>query len=273
MPLLTYPVPSPLYGSNYPYVQASQPAQSPVDPFLLPHSAFDSTIDNLGCRFLWQKSHACPCLWYPTDTAPRGTAKPDCQTCSGLGWYWDAPVGPVVCLFTYAHSPLAVDEPGTPLDQKIGQILGGFPQISVCHDINYNVWNEASEMDKFTEIGAELRFNAHLDSQQNTTLPYSVNLAVSTTGAVTTWSTATSSVISVSGYTISGSQVLIPDSYPAGTPYIVEFFANPVYLLFRRAGGMSHVRSFAGSGVPDNPLPRRFRAAPLDLYLRERNSF
>jgi hypothetical protein len=273
--ILGYPIPNPLYGENYPYVEGPNPARLPVDPYSLQHSAFDEGISEFGVRMLWQKSHACPCTWYPTSTTPRGTPQPSCQTCSGLGWYWDAPVGPVPVLFTYAHSPLAADEPGTIMDDKMGQILGASPLITVAHDVNYEIWQYASEFDKWTEIDATWRFNANLDSSRNTTLPYTTNVIVSPTGAVTTYNIATSSVVSVSGYTVNGSTVTLPSGYAYGTPYMVEFFANPVFITFKRAGGMPHARPFGGynSDTPVTPLPKRFRAAPLDLWIRERNNF
>lgn len=270
---LQVPVASGLFGQPNPYPNTPSIAKLPVEPYGLPHTAFDQAIAEFGTRMTWQKSHQCPCTWFPTNTVPVGTPNPDCQTCSGLGWYWDDPLGPFPVLFSYAHSPLATDEPGTPMDLKIGQVLGGFPLITLGHDINFTAWNQASEFDKFTEVDAIFRFNANLNSNQNITLPYSQGVQVATTGAVTTYSLSTSSVISVSGYVVSGDTVTIPSTYDPGTPYVVEFYANPVYITFKRSGGMPHDRPYNGGKIPTNPLPRRFRAAPLDLWIRNKNNF
>ena len=69
------------------------------------------------------------------------------------------------------------------------------------------------------------------------------------------------------GYVVSGSAVLL-DGYPPGTPYTVEFNASPVWIAFRRAGGLSHSRPF-GDGVA---LPKRYRAMQLDIWARARNN-
>ncbi len=270
---LQIPIASGLYGQPNPYPNTPTTAALPVEPYSFPHTAFDQSIAELGVRVTWQKSHQCPCTWYPTDTVTRGTPNPGCLTCSGLGWYWDDPIGPFPALFSYAHSPLATDEPGTPMDLKMGQVLGGFPLLTLSHDVNFTSWQQASEFDKFTEVDAIFRFNTNLSSNRNVTLPYSQGLQIAATGAVTTFSLATSSVVPVTGYTVSGATVLIPDSYPLGTPYVVEFYANPVYITFKRSGGMPHDRPFSGGKVPVSPLPRRFRAAPLDLWIRNKNSF
>ncbi len=245
----------------------------PTDPYSLPHSTFDACITEFGVRMTWQKSHLCPCTWFPTDGSPRGAANPSCLTCSGLGFYWDAPVGPIPILFTFAHSPLATDEPGTPLDTRMGQILNSSPLITIGHDINFDIWSQAAEYDKWTEIDAIWRFNANLDSGRNITLPYQTGIQVAATGAVTTFSLSSSSVVTVTGYILNGNTLTIPPSYPLGTPYVVEFYANPVWVTFKRAGGMPHDRPFSGNSIPANPLPRRFRATPLDLWLRNKNSF
>lgn len=274
MPFVTnVPVVSGYYGQPNAYPETPPIVSTPIDPYSFPHSMFDQLISEYGVRMTWQKSHACPCVWYPTSTVSRGTPNPDCHTCSGLGWYWDAPVGPLQVLFSYAHSPLASDEPGVPMDSKIGQIITSAPLITLGHDINSTVWSEASEFDKFTELDAIWRFNANLESNRNITLPYSAGLQVATTGAVTTFDLSTSAVVPVSGYTVSGATITIPSSYPANTPYVVEFYANPIWITFKRAGALPHDRPFGGGATPTNPLPRRFRAAPLDLWIRNRNQF
>lgn len=270
---LQIPIASGLYGQPNPYIQGPNTSQLSVDAYGLPHAAFDASINEFGIRMLWQKSHACPCVWYPTTMVTLGTPNPNCQTCSGLGWYWDEPVGPATVLFTYTHSPLATDEPGTPMNDKMGQVMAGNPMITIAHDVEFDIWNQAGEFDKWTELDVTWRFNSNLASNRNTTLPYPINIQMNLTGAVTTFNLPTSSVVPITGYILSGTQVIIPNSYPNGTPYVVEYYANPTYVTFKRSGSIPHARPFSGGALPPNPLPKRFRASPLDVWLREKNNY
>jgi hypothetical protein len=48
---------------------------------------------------------------------------------------------------------------------------------------------------------------------------------------------------------------------------MVEFMAAPMYVVFRPAGGLPHVRQFAVGTVNE---PRRFKLQALDLWTRQR---
>ncbi len=70
----------------------------------------------------------------------------------------------------------------------------------------------------------------------------------------------------VTHYAIDGPTVTI-GGYPNGTAYMVEFQAAALYVAFRRAGGLPHVRPFGGGTVNE---PRRFRLQALDFWTRQR---
>ena len=243
------------------------PANVAQDPYWFSNTGFDTFIGQFGIRVLWEKSHSCPCSWqsYPNT---RGSPQPSCLTCSGLGWYWDAPVGPFQSMISYAHSPLAADEPGSKFDNRYGQVLSADPVITIGYSNQQIVWQEASEFDRYTELDSFWRYNATLYAGQKTILPYTQGIYVAPTGAVTYYNTATSSVVPVTGYAwVSGSNVVtIPSGYAYGTPYTVEFYSNPQYVAIRRAGGFPHTRPFVSGGIP---LPKKFRLALADLWLRQ----
>ena len=61
----------------------------------------------------------------------------------------------------------------------------------------------------------------------------------------------------------------IDPAYPVWTNYMVEFMSAPIYVAWRRAGGLPHVRPEGGVSGPVN-LPRRMRLATLDFWTRQR---
>ena len=48
---------------------------------------FNTWLNNIGQRFAWRRSYACPCV-----SPHSGAAQPGCQHCGGKGRIWDAPV-------------------------------------------------------------------------------------------------------------------------------------------------------------------------------------
>ena len=244
------------------------PAQVPPDPYWISDAGFNALVSGFGVNLFWEKSHACPCVWqgYPNS---RGSPQPSCLTCFGLGWYWDAPVGPFSALLTYAHSPLAADEPGALIDERLGQIVGANPLLTLAYSPNPMIWQMAGEFDRYTEADAFWRYNTTLYAGQKTILPYTSGVSVAPSGAVTMWNPSTSAVQQVTGYVVSGIAV-IASGLPLGTPYMVEFQANPQFVAIKRSGSFPHVRPFVQGTIP---LPKRYRLAQADLWMRRTNSY
>ena len=254
------PPASGLTGAYFPQI-------NPIFPYSLPADPFNLLIDAYGQNLLWCKSHTCPCTAYPTATNPAGSPNPSCQTCHGRGAYWDSPV-PFIGLLTFGHHESGAGiEPGAAMDPRHGNILEGQPWLSMTQAAGV-VWEEASEFDIFVESDAVTRFNTTLSAGPSGIihLPFQQSLSVAATGAVSTWNPTTASVAPVTGYTVSGTTVVIPASYLDNTPYVVEFEAAPSYVAFRGIGGFPHTRPFVRGQMA---YPRRFRLQPLDLWLRE----
>lgn len=53
-------------------------------------AAFNNWLSNIGQRYLWRKSYACPCV-----SPHSGASKPNCLQCGGRGRIWDAAVAGV----------------------------------------------------------------------------------------------------------------------------------------------------------------------------------
>lgn len=260
---MAYPPPynsaSGLTGANTAYVADPFPYSLPADPMNL-------AVQKFGQNIGWCKSHTCACIDFPTEMSPAGSPDPSCVTCSGRGIYWDTPVQ-FVGLLTFAHHMAGGVEPGAEMNQKYGQMLHGEPWITITQNSGV-VWEEASEFDIFIENDAVWRINSTLVSGPSGILdiPYQQNLNVAAGGAVTTWDSASNKVVPVTGYTVSGSTVTIPDSYPSGTPYVVEFKSAPSYVAFRGEGGFPHTRPFVQGQIS---YPKRLRLQPTDVWLRQ----
>lgn len=243
------PTPS-VYG---PYLPAAS-------PFIIPNQRFDSIIEAYGERFLWLKSHTCPCVF---GGQQPGSPDPRCTTCFGRGVYWDEPVGPFQALFVYVSRFASNTQPGTQTDTKIGTVVNADPSLTIPS--TSPAWSGASIFDVFVEIDATTRYNAILEVGGLTALPYPQNVVVAATGAVTTYDTATSAVVPATGYVVSGSVVTLPTGYAPGTSYTVEFTASPAFAAFKDSGGAPHIRPFS-----QLPEPRRFQLQSLDVWLRSR---
>lgn len=238
---------------------------------VLPVDPFNGLVDSFGMRFNWMKAHSCPCVY---GTTLAGQADPQCTNCGGYGTYWDQPLGPFNALITFRHLSQSPDEPGVQMNPQFGQINQSSPMITVATTaLNGVVWNEASLNDGFVEIDSVVRYETVLVVGGIQSLPYQQNgisLLVQPTGAVKTYDPATHSVTSVSGYTVTNGTITLPAQYPKGTSYTVEFHANPIYFIFRKAGGMPHVRPPGGAAA--EKLPRGYHLQPLDIWTRARTS-
>lgn len=251
----------------------------PITPYVLPEQPFDTMIANLGIRMTWMKSHSCPCAW----SGPLiGAADIACQTCQGRGIYWDAPSPIFTGLITWVHIARTPDEPGFFSHEKVGVVQRGEPTLTIPYtaDSTGTIWTNATVFDAYVEVDAIARYSANLKVGGITAVPYQQGLQIAPTGAVTIYNTVTHQVEPVSGYTVSGASVTLPDTYPVNTAYNVEFQAQPVYVAFDRTSA-PHIRPFGdgvngvagtatASGVPNN-LPRRFRCQTLDLWTRARS--
>ena len=245
-------------------IQVFLPYYPPISPYRLPYQAFDLMIAQNAIRLSWLKGHSCICIY---NTTQPGTADPQCQTCRGRGFYWDAPSAIFAGLITFIHMSPSPDEPGNIMNTKVGLIQTSEPAITIPYSQAGGVpWTEASLGDLFVEIDATYRFNAQLQVGGLTTIPYQQNLSIPATGAVTIYDNSNHVVDVVSGYTVSGASVALPSGYAAGTNYMVEFTAAPAYVAYRSAGSTPHVRP-----IGQLTEPRRMRLQNLDLWLRARN--
>ena len=238
---------------------------------MLPHQAFDSLIGKAGSRLVWQKSHTCPCVFSSAgqDGLPvPGSPEPGCETCFGIGTYWDSPSNPFTALVTFTHMSPTPDEPGVVMDTRFGQITSSEPAITIPYaDPNGNpiaAWGGCSTDDLLLEIDADARYGAYLVVGGNTVIPFQVNTTIAASGAVTVYNPATRLVETPNTYTVNGPTVTLT-GYPPGTTYQVEFKAAAMYVIFRPAGGLPHVRPF-GAGTQTEP--RKFRGQTLDIWTR-----
>jgi hypothetical protein len=148
------------------------------------------------------------------------------------------------------------------MNEKWGVEIRQEPTVTIPFSAGL-VWEKASVMDRFVEVQALDRFNTVLIKGGNEDIPYRQELNVAPTGAVTIYDEVDHEVIPVEGYTVNGTTVTIPDGYPEGTAYTVEFIAAKTYIAWRGAGAVPHDRPFG-----QVTEPKRFRFQTLDLWLR-----
>jgi hypothetical protein len=253
----------------------------PSASFLLPPGRFEAVMAQVPAqRVSWMKGHACPCTFSPTAVVGRlstpGGAQKACQTCLGLGFYWDAPTVPFRALISFMHMSPSPDEPGTVMNANFGAVQVSEPSLTIPYQTPglaiddpaqpTAAWSDASTDDLFIAVDMLSRYTAKLQVGGIENLPFQQNLQIAPSGAVTVWDSATSSVVQVPSYGVSGPTVTI-DGYPNGTSYMVEFQSASLYVAFRRAGGLPHVRPFGGGTLNE---PRRFRLQTLDFWTRQR---
>jgi hypothetical protein len=234
-----------------------------ITPWLLPKEPFEQMIAALGVRLLWLKSHTCPCSM---GGQTPGTADPGCNTCQGLGTFWDQPFGPWTGLVTFVHMSPTPDEPGVSANTAQGNIQQGDPTLTIPASAGAP-WTDASIYDAFVEIDALSRFSANLVLGGRQSVPYQHGLSIAASGAVQVYDPVAQQAVTVAGYTVSGATVLLPSSYQPGQAYTVEFSANPIYIAYRKSGGLPHARPFG-----QVQLPKRFRLQTLDLWTRARGA-
>lgn len=174
------------------------------------------------------------------------------------------------------HLSPTPDEPGTVQDPKFGTFQVAEPTLTIPYQTPglavddptqpTPIWRDASTDDIFVAIDMLARYTAKLQVGGQVNLPFQQNLQIAAQGAVTVWDQATASVVPVANYAVVGPTVTI-GGYPNGTAYMVEFQAAGLYVAFRKAGGLPHVRPFGGGTVNE---PRRFRLQALDFWTRQR---
>lgn len=261
----------------------------PTIPFpFLPSTArglasqnFDALIAAHGQRVSWLRSHTCPCVFAGGGANGRlpqlGSAQPTCTRCFGIGTYWDEPSMPFRAYIEFIHMSPTPDEPGVKMNESFGVFQTSEPSLTIPY-MNPNLdvgdpgqptqaWTDASTDDGFVPVDMQARYTAALQVGVKEVLPFQQNLRVAPAGAVTTWEPATGAVVPVADYAVSGAAVTV-GGYSNGTNYMVEFFAAPLFIAFRSAGGLPHVRPLGGGTVSE---PRRFRLQALDFWTRLRN--
>lgn len=236
----------------------------------MPQPLLDNTINVTGFNVGWCKAHACPCTVGKATGSP-GSPNPNCNTCFGRGTYWDDPV-PFIGEITFMHTSAAPDENGVESDSILGRIMHGAPTLSIPYtnkDGSLNtVWAMAGEKDAYVETDASTRYQALLVTGQNTFLPYRQNINILDVTAYDPINEVVQTVSSLN-YSVSGAVVTLnPAVYPEGTGYVVDYTASPVYIGWRRSGGIVHTRP-AGQGAN---LPKRFHIETLDVWTRTLNN-
>jgi hypothetical protein len=111
------------------------------------------------------------------------------------------------------------------------------------------------------------RYVAVLQNGGQIVLPYQQNLSIAITGAVSIWNPITQTLVSVSGYAVSGASVTLPSGYAPGQNFMVEFTASPLYVVFRSVGGFTHIRPLGGGSLAE---PKKFQLQTLDWWTRWR---
>ena len=250
----------------------------------LPGQDFDALIAVDGQRVSWMRGHTCPCVFAGGGGQGRlpqlGSAQRSCTKCLGVGTYWDQPTEPFSVGVSFMHLSPSPDEPGTIMNAKNGPVQTSEPSLTVPYLDPKNpttplpAWLYGSTNDFFTLLDMLARYTAVLQVGGIQALPYQQNLQIATTGAVTTFvpdpTTPGKGTVVPVPYVVSGAQVTIdPTVWPVGQNYMVEFQAAPTYVVWRRAGGIPHVRPFGNGSVN---LPRRFRLQALDFWTRQRTN-
>ena len=255
---LTPQPPTPIVNWPSPYYP-SLPLQG------MPQRYLDGLINNYGVRLGWMKSHQCACTY---GYEVPGTPDPNCNTCNGRGYFWDAYNNFFNGLLTFMHGfGASPDEPGAKADPKYGNIQHAEPTLTIPYSAS-TIWQEAQTMDAFVEIDAQSRYSTVLVAGENNVLPYQQGLNVQDVYIFDPTYQVTYKA-SAGQYTVDGAAVSLV-GFPNGTAYTVEFIASPVYIAWREAGGMSHARPFA-AGL--GQIPRRFRIVSLDIWTRARNQY
>lgn len=251
----------------------------PANPYTIPAAPFEGLIASVGQRVAWMRSHTCPCVFGgggANGLLPLpGSAQKRCTTCFGVGTYWDPPGQPFRAYISFMHLSPSPDEPGTVMNPKFGPAQLAEPSLTIPYtNPNLkvddqaqptNAWNNSSTNDFFVAVDMIVRYTAVLQVGGIESLPYQQNLQIAPSGAVTIWDPTAAQIAQVP-YEVSGPTVLI-SGYDDGTNYMVEFQAAAIYVAWRSAGGLPHVRPFDGGAINE---PRRFRLQTLDYWTRQR---
>lgn len=261
------------FSFNLPYM--------PDPQALLPAEPFEQLIGNLGQRTSWLRGRTCPCVY--GSAGPQsllqtpGSPSKSCQTCFGVGTFWTDPSPIFRALLTYSTLTASQNEPGTQMDETYGLFYRASPNITIPKYNPYlspadpgqptNVWLNASDRDIFCMVDMTSRYVAVLQNGGQIVLPYQQNLSIAITGAVSIWNPITQTLVSVSGYAVSGASVTLPSGYAPGQNFMVEFTACPLYVVFRSSGGFPRIRPLGGGSLAE---PKKFQLQTLDWWTRWR---
>lgn len=242
---------------------------------------FNLMIASMGWRLSWMKSHSCPCTFGGGGADGflplPGSAAAGCKTCLGLGTYWDPPTVPFIAFVKFVEMSPTPDEPGVRMHETYGLTQLAEPSLTIPYTNPFlsptdpqqstEAWHDMSTDDIIVAPDMLARFTAKLQVGGIEYLPYQQNLQIKPQGAVTVWNPTTLLVEHVAHYSVDGAKISLGDVYPPGTAYMVEFQAATMFVAFRPAGGIPHVRQMSANTAN---LPRRFKLQQLDLWLRER---
>jgi hypothetical protein len=170
------------------------------------------------------------------------------------------------------HTASAPDEPGSATSEFGGKSIYGEPTLTIPNNGDYGenkVWRFTSSFDAFVEYDAHTRFNSTLlvaDLPSSNVLPYQFGVEVI---GVTAYDANANAVVPVppGSWSLDNGVVTLSSAYPQGTAYTVEYFACPIYIAYRHAGGLPHTRPLAQGSAS---TPKRFHVALLDQWLRAR---
>jgi hypothetical protein len=255
-------------------VESFPPYPDPFTPWipslkdvLIPQTVMDAVNNATGMNFGWCKAHACPCT-VGQNNGVSGTPDPRCKTCFGRGTYWDDPID-FVGAVSFMHTQSAPDEPGAIMDPVTGRVMRASPVITIPFTNSDGslcpAWPQGGEKDAFIETDGLSRFQTPMIVGQDLYLPYRQNVTVN---SVTSYDPINHVIAPVDpeDYTVSGPSITF--SLPEGTGVVVDYYASLVYVAWRVAGGIPHMRP-AGLGAN---LPRRFHIQTLDVWLRTLNN-
>lgn len=252
----------------------------PPTAAVMPAQGFDVLVATHGQRVSWMRGRTCPCVFAGGGVQGQlpelGSPQRGCAKCNGVGTYWDDPSVPFRAYIEFMHMSPTPDEPGVKMNESYGVVQMSEPSMTIPYmnpmlGVNdpgqpTKAWIGATTNDMFVAVDMRSRYVAVLQVGIKENLPFQQNLAVEPQGAVTVWDPVAGNVVTVADYAVNGPTVTI-GGYPAGTNYMVEFMAAALFVAFRTAGGLPHVRPFGGGTVN---MPKRMRLQALDMWTRQR---
>jgi hypothetical protein len=262
--------------ANFSYPPPSNP--SPTSPWWYPSTVYPPALYNFpnerfniflqqyGMLVFWLRGHLCACIDDDTGFSPegmavkvKGTPSPYCNTCGGRGLYWDPPQGPYTVAFQ--HPP---HTQGATMQDIIGIVEEGINEVIVPTNAT-PMWAEVNTYDAVVVQGSDTRFHSTLTVGVQETLPYFWNVHVNPNG-VTVYDSSTQTVVPVpsENITVNNDKVILT-GYPKGTPYVVDYTAWPIYVVFGERGGIVQFAAL----LNNTTYPRTVMVKLLDLWTRQ----